>query len=143
MFTLVGFFKATVFRIKVWLGIYKPKYEMPPPGEIPHFRAGDIWWCTLETASLDTSHIAPKAECRRPVLIYKRFSRNSFLGLQVTKQDRGGSWYEPIEFEDKQRWIMLHRPITLEAERLFDFVGCVDDATLVRIRAQFVGFYSC
>lgn len=140
MFTLVRFFKFA--KSKLMRRSHRSQYQMPQPGEVPYFRAGDVWWCTLETVVRSASNgTPPKAECRRPVLIYKRFTHNSFLGLQITKQGRGGAWYEPIEFEDKQRWVMLHRPITMEAERLLDCVGCVDDATLNRVRERFVGLY--
>lgn len=116
---------------------------MPPASELQYFRPGDVWWCTLESphAQNPGGGATRTAECRRPVLIYKKFSRNSFLGLQITKQDRGGAWHVPIVLEDEPRWVMLHRPITLEAGRLHDFKGSVDDTTLARVRGHFVNLY--
>lgn len=126
------------------LGRRAQKYEMPPASDLQYFRPGDVWWCTLESQHSQNlnSGAVRSSECRRPVLVYKKFSHNSFLGLQITKQDRGGDWYVPIVVDNDDRWVMLHCPITLEANRLADFKGTIDDGALARVRDRFVHLHS-
>lgn len=145
MFTDVApVFQTSVFNEEAPLRLRPYDHGLWSHAELPNFQAGDVWWCSMETAAVhDPAHPdVLKSECRRPVLILKKFGKNTFLGLQVTKQDKGGNWYVPVQFAGKRRFVMLHRPIALGVERLTDREGWVDDVTLVRVREQFLGLYS-
>lgn len=56
------------------------------------FKQGDIWWCVLGV-NLGEEVIGKGLKFTRPVLIFRKFTSNSFLGLPLTKQEKKGSWY--------------------------------------------------
>jgi hypothetical protein len=49
------------------------------------FKQRDIWWCSMG-ANLGEEMFGKGEKFTRPVLIFRKFTRNSFLGLPITKQ---------------------------------------------------------
>ncbi len=113
----------------------------PPPPPVQQFYEGELWWCSLSTEQKNPA-LSPGTECRRPVLIFKKFGSKTFLGLQLTKQEKVGSWYVEIDSAGKRRWVIMSRPIVLEAVQLADKIGVVSAQTFSRVRENFLYVYS-
>lgn len=78
----------------------------------------------------------------RPVLIFRKFTSNSFLGLPVTKQERVGSWYVEITIHGEKRWVMLNQARVLDKKRLTNRIGALDDNDFKKVKERFIEFYS-
>ncbi len=60
------------------------------------FKQGDIWWCSLGI-NIGEEMFGKGARFTRPVLVFRKFTSNSFLGLPikiVTPTFKGGDQWE-------------------------------------------------
>lgn len=105
------------------------------------FKAGEIWWCRVGL-NLGEEIYGKGLEFLRPVLIFKKLTGNSFLGLALTTRDRTGSWYVETIHNQKKRLAMLNQVRTLDKKRLVQRIGTLDDKQFIEIKRRFIEFYS-
>jgi len=87
-------------------------------------RQGEIWWCNLGMNVGEESY-GKGSRFARPVLIFKKFSSNSFLGLPLTSKEKSGSWYTPVNMGSDTSWVMLNQARILDKGRLMELLGDV------------------
>ena len=105
------------------------------------FKQGDIWWCSLGV-NLGEEIFGKGTKFTRPVLIFRKFTSNSFLGLPLTKQEKKGSWYVEITIHQDRRWVMLNQARVFDKKRLTSRIGALDNADLNKVKNRFLEFYS-
>jgi mRNA-degrading endonuclease toxin of MazEF toxin-antitoxin module len=105
------------------------------------FKQRDIWWCSLGI-NLGEEMFGKGEKFTRPVLIFRKFTKNSFLGLPITKQEKIGSWYVEITMHREKRWVMLNQARILDKKRLTNRIGVLDDEDFKKVRDRFIEFYS-
>ena len=105
------------------------------------FKQGDIWWCSLGM-NLGEEIFGKGIKFTRPVLIFRKCTGNSFLGLPLTGQEKQGSWYLGIETKGIKRWAMFNQIRILDKKRLTNKIGTISDADFKRIQTKFIQFYS-
>ncbi|MEK7609425.1 MAG: type II toxin-antitoxin system PemK/MazF family toxin, partial [Patescibacteria group bacterium] len=91
------------------------------------FKQGEIWWCSLGM-NLGEEIFGKGIKFTRPVLIFRKFTSNSFLGLPLTRQEKQGTWYVEITIHSVKNWVMLNQVRVLDKKRLVDRIGTLDDA---------------
>lgn len=104
------------------------------------FKQGDIWWCSLGM-NLGEEMFGKGTKFTRPVLVFRKFTSNSFLGLPITKQEKHGSWYVEITMHKEKRWVMLNQARVLDKKRLTNRIGELDGADFKKVKADFLEFY--
>ncbi len=62
-------------------------------------------------------------EFLRPVIIYKKFSSNVFLGIPLTKTDKEGKFYKAFEFQGKRSTAILSQIRLFDSKRLKYKIG--------------------
>ncbi len=72
------------------------------------FKVGEIWWCSVGL-NIGTEVRGKGDKFRRPILILKKLSYDSCVGLPLTTQPKKGSWYLEVCIPEGRRWIMLHQ----------------------------------
>ena len=105
------------------------------------FKQGDIWWCSLGM-NLGEEVIGKGLKFTRPVLIYRKFTSNSFLGLPLTKQEKKGTWYVEITIHGEKRWVMLNQARVLDKKRLTSRIGALDSTDFNKVKSKFLEFYN-
>ena len=78
---------------------------------------GEIRWCKFGL-NIGNEILGKGETFKRPVLILKKFSRDVFLGLPLTKKKSLGSWYYQINNEKVDGSIILNQSRTLDRKRL-------------------------
>ena len=104
------------------------------------FKQRELWWCSVGV-NLGEEIFGKGVKFTRPVLIFKKFTANSFLGLPITKQEKQGSWYVEITIHQEKRWVMLNQARILDKKRLTNRVGALDDTDFLKVKKRFVEFY--
>jgi len=104
------------------------------------FRQGDIWWCSLGF-NIGEEIFGKGAKFTRPVLIFKKFTANSFMGLPLTTQGRNGSWYVEINTGGVKRWVLLNQARILDKKRLTIKISSISKADFERVKRKFIEFY--
>ena|SRR3989344_2724256 len=105
------------------------------------FKQGDIWWCSLGI-NLGEEMIGKGPKFTRPVLVFRKFTSNSFLGLPLTKQEKHGTWYVEITIHGEKNWVMLNQARVLDKKRLTTRIVDLDEKDFRKVRERFLEFYS-
>lgn len=105
------------------------------------FKQGDIWWCSLGM-NIGEEVVGKGDKFTRPVLIFRKFTGNSFLGLPLTKQEKKGTWYVEISIHKEKRWVMLNQARVLDKKRLTSRIGALDNSDLEKVKKKFLEFYA-
>ncbi len=88
----------------------------------PLFKEGEIWWCSMgENIGIETNGKGERFT--RPVYILRKYDKYTFLGLPLTTKGKVGTWYCPIEFNDKKQTIVLAQGRTFDYRRLKNQMG--------------------
>ena len=105
------------------------------------FKESDIWWCSLGV-NLGEEAYGKGSFFRRPVLVFRKLSSNSFLGLPLTSKVKNGSWYVPIIVHQKNNWVMLNQARIIGKKRLSNKIVTLSSDDFEVIRLKFIEFYA-
>ena len=122
-------------EIKNWLEL---KIKLWPEKKEITFKRGEIWWCSLGF-NVGEEIFGKGDKFTRPVLVFKKFTSNSFLGLPFTTHGRKGSWYVEIETKGVKRWALLNQARILDKKRLTSKIGQIGDTDFQRVKRSFFG----
>ncbi len=105
----------------------------------PLFNEGEIWWCAVgENIGIE---INGKGNVfSRPV--YKKLSRNGFLGIPFSTQYKSGSWYVEVSFKEKINIANLSQIKLFSSLRMYEKMGSLDDNDIIKIKNGFLRLYS-
>lgn len=88
----------------------------------PFFREGQVWWCSLGV-NIGFEIYGKSSVYTRPVLILRKYGKQTFLGLPMTSKRKERAAYYPIEFQQAQGSIILDQGRTLDSRRLTKRIG--------------------
>ncbi len=97
---------------------------------------GEIRWCKFGV-NIGNEILGKGDTFKRPVIILKKFSRDVFLGLPITKKKSEDTWYYPINNEKISGSIILNQSRTLDRKRLEEKITQVRDTELAKIKEAF------
>ena len=117
-------------RFPEWL---KVKAALDRTGRLTGFSNGQVWWAAIgENVGVEIN--GKSKFFSRPVLIYKKLSKFGFLGIPLTFQKHGGSWYVSFIFQGKASYAALSQIRVLSVSRLYRApVGKVSQADFKKI----------
>ena len=78
----------------------------------------------------------------RPIYVYKKFSKNGFLGIPLSTQNKTGSWYVDISFQGQKSIVNLSQIRAFSSSRLYEKMGALDDNDRAKIKNGFLRLYS-
>ena len=104
------------------------------------FKQRELWWCSLGV-NLGEEMFGKGGKFTRPVLIFRKLTGNSFMGLPLTSQRKDGSWYVEITQRGRKSWVMLNQARILDKKRLTNRIGTLDDKDFQRVKQSFLEFY--
>ena len=102
----------------------------------PLFKEGEIWWASV--GENIGSEINGKSKLfSRPVLVFKKLSSNTFLGIPTSSQDRKGSWYVSITLHGKTSVVILSQVRVFDYKRLSNRIGRIDSTNMKKVKTGF------
>lgn len=125
-------------EIKNWLEL---KIRLWTKKDEVIFKQGEIWWCSLGF-NLGEEIFGKGNKFTRPVLIFKKFTANSFMGLPLTTHGKKGSWYVEIETKGFKRWALLNQARILDKKRLTNKIDSINKVDFGKVKKRFIEFYS-
>jgi mRNA interferase MazF len=105
------------------------------------FKESEIWWCSIGL-NVGVEIYGKGRDFARPVVIFKKFNSQSFLGIPLTTQIKEGRWYAMILFGGKERRAILSQVRTFDAKRLLRKMGTLDNDSFQSVQNRFIDFYS-
>ena len=131
--------KNIIKRFLEWIGL---KEKIHNNNSIPPlFNEGEIWWCAVgENVGIE---INGKGKLfSRPVFVYKKLSKDGFLGIPLSTQDKKGSWYVEINFKGEKDIANLSQIRIFSAYRMYEIMGSLDNKDITKIKNGFLRLYS-
>ncbi len=104
------------------------------------FKEREIWWCSVGM-NLGEEIYGKGKLFNRPVLIFKKFTSNSFMALPLTSKEKKGSWYVKILHASGESCVILNQARILDKKRLTNRIDVVDGSEFRRIRESFLKLY--
>ena len=104
------------------------------------FKQGEIWWCSLGF-NIGEEIFGKGDKFTRPVLIYKKFTSNSFLGLPLTTHGKKGSWYVEVKVKKEMQYVLLNQARILDKKRLTTKLGSMTIVDYQKVKKRFLEFY--
>jgi len=126
-------------RFLEWIGLKEKIHnnESVPP----LFKEGEIWWAYLgENVGNEINGKAK--QFTRPVFVYKKYDKYSFLGLPLTTTLKKGSWYVEIDFIGIKQTVVLSQGRNLDYRRFKEKIGELGEGEVERIILKYVELHS-
>jgi mRNA interferase MazF len=97
------------------------------------FKEGEVWWCSIGI-NVGVEILGKGKRFERPVLIFKKFDQNSFLGIPLTTQLKDGTWYVPTVLRGKIGRAVLNQIRIFDKRRLINEIGTISNENFLEIR---------
>jgi mRNA-degrading endonuclease toxin of MazEF toxin-antitoxin module len=107
---------------------------------ILYFKEDEIWWCNIGL-NIGEEEFGKGPTFERPVFIFKKLTKSSFLGLPLTGRKREGSWYVPIVIRGRSSSLMLNQARVFDQKRLRRRIVVVNQEEVKAIKARFRELY--
>jgi len=104
------------------------------------FNEGEVWWCSMGL-NIGEEVYGKGAGFARPILVFKKFTGNSFWGLPFTGSEKQGDWYVPIDLPNQRSSIMLNQARAIDKKRLRSKMTIISADDFQSIRTAFHELY--
>jgi mRNA-degrading endonuclease toxin of MazEF toxin-antitoxin module len=105
------------------------------------FNTGQVWWCAVgvnigrEQDGKNTNH-------ERPVLIFRKFGPETFLGIPLSSSFKTGIFYADfITLNNKKSSVLLSQARIFSQYRLLRNMGRVTATDMKKVKAAFHNLY--
>ena len=99
------------------------------------FKTGDIWWCSVGL-NVQTESCGKGEHFHRPVLVLKKLSGNSFVGIPISTQEKTGSWFVDITVHGEKRYALLYQIRMFNTNRFQRRFAALDDTDMRRVKEK-------
>ena len=106
----------------------------------PLFKEGEIWWCSIGM-NVGVEIYGKGKRFTRPVIIFKKFNKNAFLGIPLTSQLKIGKWYVSVTHSEKTDTALLAQIRVMDSKRLVERMEAIGDDGFDEIKRSFLDFY--
>jgi mRNA interferase MazF len=97
------------------------------------FKEGDIWWCSLGL-NIKTESCGKGETFRRPILILKKLSQFSVIGIPLSTQFKQGSWFCEIKLLGQNQYAMLNQIRNLNISRFQRRLSTLDNLQFNKVK---------
>src|ERR1700678_3066762 len=98
----------------------------------PVFNEGEIWWASIGL-NIGVEIFGKGDQFARPVIIFKKFNEDSFLGIPLTSKQKEGIWYFSVVHHLIERTAILSQVRVWDARRLLRKIGSLNDAQFLNV----------
>ena len=99
------------------------------------FKKGEIWWMSVGV-NIANESCGKGDTFRRPVLILRKLSGNSFIGLPLSSKEKLGSWFIDISINNQKRYVLLYQIRMFSANRFESRMATLDDVDFKKVKEK-------
>ena len=99
------------------------------------FKTGDIWWCSVGL-NIKAESCGKGEDYQRPVLVLRKLSGESFIGIPLSSKKKEGTWFCEITVHGEQRYALLYQIRMFSANRFQRRLASLDDADFKRVKEK-------
>jgi len=125
--------------LEKWFPVKEAKHNIEA-AKIPRIADGEVWWVAVgENIGIE---INGKSEYfSRPVLVFKKLSHLGFMGIPLSTQEHGGSWYVNFRFQGREVYAALSQAKVFSTARLYARLGQVAEDDMEKVKVGFRSLY--
>lgn len=99
------------------------------------FKEGEIWWMSVGINIANES--CGKGEIfRRPVLVLRKLSGSSFVGLPLSSKEKNGSWFIDVLINNQKRYVLLYQIRMFSTNRFESRLATLDDNDFKKVKEK-------
>lgn len=121
-----------------WIGLKEKLHETNTSPSL--IKEGDIWWTSLG-GNIGREINGKGEKFSRPVIIFKKLSREVYLAIPTTTKQKHGTWYIPFRHRSINEIACLHQIRTVDHRRLLSKMGEMDKSDFLRVQDGFKSLY--
>ncbi len=99
------------------------------------FKTGEIWWCSVGL-NVKAESCGKGENYQRPVLILKKLSRESFIGIPLSTKKKEGTWFCEITIHGEKRYALLYQIRMFSSNRFQRRLASLDDADFKKVKEK-------
>lgn len=112
---------------------HRVKQRLDARHPIPIFHEREIWWCSMGV-NIGFEVYGKGPSFSRPVLIVRKFSPATFLGIPLSTKTKNSEFYYPITFQGQTTSAVFDQMRTMDGRRLADFMVKLPDVQFRTIK---------
>jgi|SRR3989344_538312 len=129
---------GVIKKFAEWLGLKERLHNIfrrPPV-----FKEGELWWCSIGE-NIGSEINGKSKKFSRPVVVFKKLSGGTFLGVPTTSLNKIGSWYVQVVVHDITETAILSQVRVLDYKRLHEKIGQLDASDFKKLKVGFRKLY--
>lgn len=104
----------------------------------PFWHERELWWCTLGT-NVGFEQDGKGENFARPVIVFRKFSKQVFWAVPLTTRNKAGKFYLPIDLGDGiHRMAILSQLRLMDGKRLYQKMGAINEKTHHKLEERIV-----
>jgi len=106
----------------------------------------EIWRCSVgvnvgtEIDGKNSTNQIEKKLFTRPVLILKKLSQYSIIGIPLTRSSKIGTWYYPIKLKDENSSLLFSKIRMSDSRRFQRKIEKISDSEFEKIKKKLIKF---
>lgn len=130
---------TVIKRFFEWIGLKEKLHTQKH--RPPLFKEGEIWWCYVgENIGIEMN--GKGKQFTRPIFVFKKYDRYSFLGLPLTTKTKTGTWYISVRFGGRDQTIILAQGKVFDYRRLKEKVAELEESESEKVRGKYIALHA-
>lgn len=105
----------------------------------PLFQEREVWNCHLGV-NVGFELDGKNDKFIRPVLVLKKLTHNTFLGIPLTSKPKNGTWYVKSTVQNKEGRYIISQIKIFDSKRLYNKVERIPDEEFYIVKNRFINF---
>jgi len=118
--------------------IYKKRLDAV--GRTPAIKDGEVWWGAVGK-NIGSEINGKNEKFSRPILVLRKLSRYTFMGIPLTSQEKEGDWFVRFTFKDKIEYAAICQARVFSVSRLYTKIGTLPKSDLELVQDGFLKLY--
>lgn len=99
------------------------------------FKEKEIWWCSIGV-NIGAEAYGKGQKFNRPVLVLKKLSEKSFIGIPLSSKMKQGSWFIDITLSEGKRTALLHQIRMLSTNRFQWHISTLKNEEFIELKQK-------
>ena len=99
------------------------------------FKEGEIWWMSVGL-NIANESCGKGSIFKRPVLVLRKLSGNSFVGLPLSTKEKTGTWFTDILVNDQKICVLLYQIRMFSTNRFESRLATLDSNDFKKVKQK-------
>lgn len=125
--------------IKNFLDWFSLKPKLDRLEQRPLFQEREVWNCHWGS-NIGFELDGKNDKFIRPILVLKKLTHNTFLGIPLTTKLKNGTWYVKSTVKNKEGRYIISQIRMVDSKRLYNKIEQIPDEEFFKVKTRFINF---